>query len=180
MIFVGYTPYWAAFWAISAALAMGFSRAFIGWLARTQLKIDEENVTRYIGCDSINLRGFIDAFQMGGKYALSVGAAAATVGIIIGVLTVTGTPFNIAAMVNAFASDFGALISAIDPTGLLSVQSATLFMTLVLVAGSCIIMGAGLPTTATYLVLATMATPALAVLGWMLCKPIFLYSITEC
>jgi len=68
-------------------------------------------------------------------------------------------------MVNAFASDFGALISAIDPTGLLSVQSATLFMTLVLVAGSCIIMGAGLPTTATYLVLATMATPALAVLG---------------
>ena len=165
MIFVGYTPYWAAFWAISAALAMGFSRAFIGWVARTQLNIEEEKAVRYIGCDSINLRGFIDAFQMGGKYALSVGAAAATVGIIIGVLTVTGTPFNIAAMVNAFASDFGALISAVDPTGLLTVQSATLFMTLVLVAVSCIIMGAGLPTTATYLVLATMATPALAVLG---------------
>ena len=165
MIFVGYTPYWAAFWAISAALAMGFSRAFIGWVARTLLNIEEEKAVRYIGCDSINLRGFIDAFQMGGKYALSVGAAAATVGIIIGVLTVTGTPFNIAAMVNAFASDFGALISAVDPTGLLTVQSATLFMTLVLVACSCIIMGAGLPTTATYLVLATMATPALAVLG---------------
>ncbi len=165
MIFVGYTPYWAAFWAISAALTMGFSRAFIGWVARTLLNIEEEKAVRYIGCDSINLRGFIDAFQMGGKYALSVGAAAATVGIIIGVLTVTGTPFNIAAMVNAFASDFGALISAVDPTGLLTVQSATLFMTLVLVAVSCIIMGAGLPTTATYLVLATMATPALAVLG---------------
>ena len=165
MIFVGYTPYWAAFWAISAALAMGFSRAFIGWVAHTLLNIEEEKAVRYIGCDSINLRGFIDAFQMGGKYALSVGAAAATVGIIIGVLTVTGTPFNIAAMVNAFASDFGALISAVDPTGLLTVQSATLFMTLVLVAVSCIIMGAGLPTTATYLVLATMATPALAVLG---------------
>ena len=165
MIFVGYTPYWAAFWAISAALAMGFSRAFIGWVAHTLLNIEEEKAVRYIGCDSINLRGFIDAFQMGGKYALSVGAAAATVGIIIGVLTVTGTPFNIAAMVNAFASDFGALISAVDPTGLLTVQSATLFMTLVLVACSCIIMGAGLPTTATYLVLATMATPALAVLG---------------
>ena len=75
---------------------------------------------------------------------LSVGAAAATVGIIIGVLTVTGTPFNIAAMVNAFALDFGTLLSAIDPTGLLTVQSATLFMTLVLVAASCIVMGAGL------------------------------------
>ena len=69
-------------------------------------------------------------------------------------------------MVNAFASDFGTLISAVDPTGLLTVQSATLFMTLFLVAASCIVMGAGLPTTATYLVLATMATIALAVLEW--------------
>ena len=144
---------------------MGFAKSFIGWAARTHLNIDEEKVVRYIGCDAINLRGFIDAFQMGGKYALSVGAAAATVGIIIGVLTVTGTPFNIAAMVNAFALDFGTLLSTVDPTGLLTVQSATLFMTLVLVAASCIVMGAGLPTTATYLVLATMATPALAVLG---------------
>ena len=165
MIFSGSTPYWAAFWAISAALVMGFAKSFIGWAARTQLNMNEEKVVKYIGCDAINLRGFIDAFQMGGKYALSVGAAAATVGIIIGVLTVTGTPFNIAAMVNAFALDFGTLLSAIDPTGLLTVQSATLFMTLVLVAVSCIVMGAGLPTTATYLVLATMATPALAVLG---------------
>ena len=165
MIFSGSTPYWAAFWAISAALVMGFAKSFVGWAARTQLNMNEEKVVKYIGCDAINLRGFIDAFQMGGKYALSVGAAAATVGIIIGVLTVTGTPFNIAAMVNAFALDFGTLLSAIDPTGLLTVQSATLFMTLVLVAASCIVMGAGLPTTATYLVLATMATPALAVLG---------------
>ena len=165
MIFSGYTPYWAAFWAISAALSMGFGKAFIGWAAKRFFNIEAERATKYIACDTINLRGFIDAFQMGSKYALSVGAAAATVGIIIGVLTVTGTPFNIAAMVNAFASDFGALISALDPTGLLTVHSATLFMTLVLVAVSCIIMGAGLPTTATYLVLATMATPALAVLG---------------
>ena len=85
-------------------------------------------------------------------------AAAATVGIIIGVLTVTGTPFNIGIMVNAFASDFGTYHAA-DPTGLLTVQSATLFMTLFQAAASCIVMGAGLPTTATYFVLATMATP---------------------
>ena len=85
MIFSGSTPYWAAFWAISAALVMGFAKSFIGWAARTQLNMNEEKVVKYIGCDAINLRGFIDAFQMGGKYALSVGAAAATVGIIIGV-----------------------------------------------------------------------------------------------
>jgi len=164
MIFAGHTPYWAAFWSISAALAMGFAKAALQSLARWR-GMDAERVTSYVGCDTIGVRDFVDAFQMGGKYALSVGAAAATVGIIIGVLTVTGTPFNIAAMVNVFATDTGQLISALDPTGLLSAEEAILFTTLVLVALSCIVMGAGLPTTATYLVLATMATPALAVLG---------------
>ncbi len=165
MIFAGHTPYWAAFWSITAALLIGFASAAVRWLARGPLNIDEAKAARYVGCDPIDLRGLVDAFQMGGKYALSVGAAAATVGIIIGVLTITGTPFNIAAMVNAFAADFGAFLNAIDPTGWVTVEKATLFMTLVFVALSCIVMGAGLPTTATYLVLATMATPALKVLG---------------
>ena len=165
MIFVGHTPYWAAFWSITAALVMGFGNALVRWALKRFRNVPEEVTGRYLGCDPINLHGFIDAFQMGGKYALSVGAAAATVGIIIGVLTVTGTPFNIATMVNAFATDAGRFFTSIDATGLLTVQNATLFMTLVFVALSCIVMGAGLPTTATYLVLATMATPALAVLG---------------
>ncbi len=165
MIFVGHTPYWAAFWSITAALAMGFGNAFLRWFLKTTMDIPEEVTGRHLGCDPINLKGFVDAFQMGGKYALSVGAAAATVGIIIGVLTVTGTPFNIATMVNNFASEAGQVIASMDVTGMLDVRSVTLFLTLIFVAISCIIMGAGLPTTATYLVLATMATPALAVLG---------------
>ncbi|MDP6175796.1 MAG: TRAP transporter fused permease subunit, partial [Rhodospirillales bacterium] len=107
MIFVGHTPYWAAFWSISACLAMGFGNRFIRWLLLTTRGIPEEVSGRYLGCDPVGIREFIDAFQMGAKYALSVGAAAATVGIIIGVLTVTGTPFNIAAMVTTFAGDAG-------------------------------------------------------------------------
>ena len=165
MIFVGHTPYWAAFWAITACLAMGFAHTIVRWALKRFLGIAEERSVRYLGCKAMDIEGFVDAFQMGGKYALSVGAAAATVGIIIGVLTVTGTPFNIANVVNTFATDIGQLITLFDPTGLLTVQGATLFLSLVLVAISCIVMGAGLPTTATYLVLATMATPALMVLG---------------
>ena len=30
--------------------------------------MNEEKIVRYIGCDAINLRGFVDA-KMGGKYA---------------------------------------------------------------------------------------------------------------
>ncbi len=165
MIFAGHTPYWAAFWSISACLVMGFANRFIRWLLKTARDIPEEVSGRYLGCDPIGLREFIDAFQMGAKYALSVGAAAATVGIIIGVLTVTGTPFNIAAMVTTFAGDAGGFVSSLDPTGWLTLDDAKQFITLILVALACIVMGAGLPTTATYLVLATMATPALAILG---------------
>lgn len=165
MIFTGHTPYWAAFWAITACLALGFGNYIVRSGLKRFFDIAEERSARYLGCDSMNVGAIIDAFQMGAKYALSVGAAAATVGIIIGVLTVTGTPFNIATMVNTFASDTGQLFIAFDPTGLLTVENATLFLTLCLVAISCIVMGAGLPTTATYLVLATMATPALKVLG---------------
>ena len=37
---------------------------------------------------------FVDAFVVGAKYAIGVGAAAATVGIIVGVVTLTGVGFR--------------------------------------------------------------------------------------
>ena len=47
----------------------------------------------------------------------------------------------------------------------LTIESLTLFVSLVLIAITCILMGAGLPTTALYIMLATVAQPALADLG---------------
>ncbi len=44
-------------------------------------------------------------------------------------------------------------------------QGITLFVSLVLIAITCILMGAGLPTTALYIMLATVAQPALGALG---------------
>ena len=46
-----------------------------------------------------------------------------------------------------------------------SVPGLTLFVSLVLIAITCILMGAGLPTTALYIMLATVAQPALGNLG---------------
>jgi TRAP-type uncharacterized transport system fused permease subunit len=37
----------------------------------------------------------VEAFETGAKYALAVGAAAATVGIVIGVVTLTGVGFKL-------------------------------------------------------------------------------------
>jgi TRAP-type uncharacterized transport system fused permease subunit len=47
----------------------------------------------------------------------------------------------------------------------ITLEEMTLFISLILIAMTCIMMGAGLPTTALYIMLATVAQPALAELG---------------
>jgi TRAP transporter 4TM/12TM fusion protein len=143
MIMKGFTPYWAAFWGITACLLIGF--------------LNPRN--------RLTVKALVETFQLGAKYALAVGAAAASVGIIVGVITNSGMGFKVSFVVTAFAADLGMQIAALVPFGLLDGDSLTLFLTLVFVAIACIFMGAGLPTTATYIVLVTMAAPALAVLG---------------
>jgi TRAP-type uncharacterized transport system fused permease subunit len=47
----------------------------------------------------------VEAFETGAKYALAVGAAAATVGIVIGVVTLTGVGFKISYIITTWATD---------------------------------------------------------------------------
>ena len=105
------------------------------------------------------------AFVVGAKYALAVGAAAATVGIIIGVFTLTGVSFKVAYIVTQTASDWAATLSAYIPFGMMSAEGLTLLLTLLLTAIVCIVMGTGVPTTANYLIMVTVAAPILALLG---------------
>ncbi len=46
----------------------------------------------------------VEAFETGAKYALAVGAAAATVGIVIGVVTLTGVGFKISYIITSWAT----------------------------------------------------------------------------
>jgi TRAP-type uncharacterized transport system fused permease subunit len=63
------------------------------------------------------------------------------------------------------ATVLGATITALDPFGLLIEHSVTLLFVLIFVAIACIIMGAGIPTTPTYIILAAIAAPALQQFG---------------
>ncbi len=100
----------------------------------------------------------------GAKNTLAVGAAAACVGIIVGVVTLTGVGFRLGYVVVQTATDIGQNISTIYPFSYFTVGQWALFVSLILIAFSCIIMGAGIPTTATYIILVAVAAPALAVL----------------
>jgi TRAP transporter 4TM/12TM fusion protein len=82
----------------------------------------------------------------GAKQALAVGIACAIVGVIIGVLTLTGA-----------ASNFAGFILDIGETSLF----LSLFLTMIV----CLILGMGIPTIPNYIITSSIAAPALLKLG---------------
>jgi TRAP transporter 4TM/12TM fusion protein len=82
----------------------------------------------------------------GARQALGVGIACAVVGVIIGVLTLTGA-----------ASSFAGFI--------LSVGEKSLFLSLLLTMLVCLVLGMGIPTIPNYIITSSIAAPALLKLG---------------
>jgi len=111
----------------------------------------------------------VDGFVVGAKYALAVGAAAACVGIIIGIVTLTGVGFKIAFITVEAAKALSVSGPVTAVAGLMGFasgeQALVLFFTLVLIAIVCIVMGCGIPTTSTYIIMVAVAAPALKLLG---------------
>jgi TRAP transporter 4TM/12TM fusion protein len=82
----------------------------------------------------------------GARQSLPVGVACAIVGVIIGVLTLTGA-----------ASSFAGFI--------LGVGEKSLFLSLVLTMLVCLVLGMGIPTIPNYIITSSIAAPALLKLG---------------
>lgn len=91
-------------------------------------------------------RDVIDALEQGARIALPVIAACASAGIIVGIVVFTGLGGKIAG-------------------GLLNLAGDNLFLLLFFTMIACILLGMGLPTTANYVVTASMAAPALIAYG---------------
>ncbi|WP_156856394.1 TRAP transporter permease [Oceanobacillus sp. AG] len=92
----------------------------------------------------LNFRQTIHVLEQGARVALPVIAAVATAGIIAGVVSITG-------LGSKFAS------------GIIALSSGHLFLALFFTMIACLILGMGLPTTANYVVTATIAAPALII-----------------
>ena len=107
----------------------------------------------------------VEAFETGAKYALAVGAAAATVGIVIGVVTLTGVGFKISYIITSWATAIAGVLGALIPAELASQKGLTLLAALVMTGAVCILMGCGIPTTANYIIMVTVAAPTLVQLG---------------
>lgn len=92
--------------------------------------------------NSFGIKGIFAALEAGAKGSVGVACACACAGMIVGVVTLTGLGLRVAELIVTLAQ--GNLL-------------LTLFFTMI----ASIILGMGLPTTAKYIVLATMAVPAL-------------------
>lgn len=90
----------------------------------------------------MSLKDILFTLEQGARVALPVIAAVGTAGIIVGVVGLTGLGAKFAAGIIALAGDILLL---------------GLFFTMI----ACLILGMGLPTTANYVVTATIAAPAL-------------------
>ena len=113
----------------------------------------------------IGLMALVESFSTGAKYALAVGAAAATVGIVIGVVTLTGVGFKLSMIITGAAQAVAGGVGSWIPAALISPQSLTLLVALVMTGLVCILLGCGIPTTANYIIMVTVAAPTLVGLG---------------
>src|SRR5699024_903143 len=124
MLFADYTPIYAAFWAIIATYAVS--------MLRKETRMD--------------LKTLLKTLEEGSKGAAFIAVATAIVGIIVGIVSLTGIGLQLANIV-------------------LSISQGYLLPTLILTMIACIVLGMGLPTTAAYIVAAIVAAPAITQLG---------------
>ncbi|MBD8894325.1 TRAP transporter permease [Roseibium litorale] len=141
MILTGRTPDYAAVYGIIACVIVGVLNPV----------------------NRLTIKDLWEALGDGARNTIAVGAAAATVGIVVGVVTLTGVGFRLGYVVVQTANDIGAVLGSFWPLSYATIAQWSLFMSLILIAFACIIMGAGIPTTATYIILVAVAAPALAV-----------------
>lgn len=88
----------------------------------------------------------IELLAKGGARVISVAVPCAAAGIVVGVVAQTGIGIRFTEM-------------------LVAISQANLFIALVVVMFGCLVMGMGLPTTAAYIMAATLFAPALVRLG---------------
>lgn len=157
MLMSGRTPFLSAFSAIAACIAVYL-------IQRVMASGVVEGVKE-------TAAGIYEGFVSGARQSLAVTAAAALVGVVIGVITLTGVGFKIAFMVTTvaqqWATSFHGLLSVL-PFELFSVGTLSLLFTLVMTAIVCVLMGCGVPTTANYIIMVAVAAP---VLGMMNVEP---------
>ncbi|NDE05291.1 MAG: TRAP transporter fused permease subunit, partial [Flavobacteriia bacterium] len=153
LLLMQFTPFLAAFWGITLTVACSWIPRLIGPLGRNMSGL------------AVGPSALVQGFEMGAKAALGIGAACSCVGFVLGITTLTGMGFKFSAWVIDVSGVAAQLFMMLDIFNVLEINQVTILFGLLFTAIACIIMGSGVPTTPTYIILAAIVAPALAGLG---------------
>lgn len=153
LLLMQFTPFLAAFWGITLTVACSWIPRLLGSWGKNMTGL------------AVGPQALVQGFEMGAKAALGIGAACACVGFVLGITTLTGMGFKFSAWVIDVSEIAAQLFMTLDVFNLLELKQVTILFGLLFTAAACIIMGSGVPTTPTYIILAAIVAPALAGLG---------------
>lgn len=94
----------------------------------------------------IDLKGFFSALESGARSTIGIAIACSIAGIIVGIVTLTGVGLKLA-------------------TGLLALSGGNIIIALFFTMIASIVLGMGVPTTANYVIMATITAPIVINLG---------------
>ncbi|WP_341703770.1 TRAP transporter permease [Ferrovibrio sp.] len=144
------SPGLSAFWATATIIALLVTQQPLFALFRRQGNLGDAVM--------IGLRDLFDGLNLGARNMIGIAAATATAGIIVGTVTLTG--------MGLMMTDFVEFISG-----------GNIMLMLILTAFICLILGMGIPTTANYILVATLMAPVIVELGAQAGIPIPLIAV---
>ena len=132
------------FWALLGLACAGFFQFGVGTFFVIVALLVAFTLIRRVGGDARKLA--IQAMVDGARHALPVAIACALVGVIIGMINLTGV-----------AAELGGRIIAVG--------EESLFLALLLTMLICLVLGMGIPTIPNYIITSSLAAPVLLKLG---------------
>jgi TRAP transporter 4TM/12TM fusion protein len=139
-----YSPMMAGFVAVVSTVAASLAANTVKWrLTPASGPRQRTSTTAFVTEEG---RSIIRALEKGAKNAIMVSVACAAAGIIVGMVTLTGMGLKFSSLVLELS--YGIKVLAI-----------------LLIGAASLVLGMGLPVTASYIVLATLAGPALLDMG---------------
>ncbi len=145
LLMQGYTPLKSAYYCILTTVIISFLAN--NWKCHKENSVRHEPIAKaFVECNKLNIQDVLRAMENGARLALGVAAACACTGIVIGVVTLSGMGLKLA-------------------NAIVELSGNSFFLTLFLTMLASIVLGMGLPTTAKYIVLATIAAPAIKSFG---------------
>jgi TRAP transporter 4TM/12TM fusion protein len=141
-----YTPLTSAFMALVAAAGMFLMTAAVQGVRRRPVVPGQAPAAGPSQALREASRRLVEACYLGARNMASVALTCACAGIIVGIVTLTGVGLNLSGIV-------------------VDLSSGSLYLGLFLTMIACLVLGMGVPTTPTYIIMATLTAPALMALA---------------